>query len=176
MAIAAVNERLGASDLSRMVRDGAVTVIDVRTPSEFRAGHIAGSINVPMDEVESRLPDIPAGKPVVMVCHSGRRSEMTRERLRHELPDAVCLDGGLTTWEQAGLPVVRSVRTSLALDRQAMIGASVILLLAVALGTWASHSWFYLALLPGVGLMTAGTTGFCLMGSILSVMPWNRAR
>ena len=153
-----------------------MAVVDVRTTTEFRACHIAGSINVPMDEVESRLPDIPTGRQVVMVCRSGERSEVTRNRLRRDLPGAVCLDGGICAWEQAGLPVVRSVRTSVALDRQAMIGASVIVLAAVGLGTLVGQAWFYLALLPGTGLMLAGTTGLCPMASILSLMPWNKAR
>jgi rhodanese-related sulfurtransferase len=158
-----------------MVKQGAA-VIDVRTTSEYRAGHIAGSINVPMDEIESRLEDIPLGKPVVMVCQSGRRSEMVRERLHGRIERPVCLEGGLAAWEKAGQPVVRSVRTRLALDRQSMIGASALVLASFSLGQFVNPAWHYLALLPGLGLMAAGTTGFCLMGIILSTMPWNKAR
>ncbi len=174
--LATGERRVGAQDLAKKVKDGGVAVVDVRTVSEYRAGHIAGSLNVPMDEIESRLEDIPAGKPVVMVCHSGQRSAMVRERLHGRLPEAICLEGGLTAWEKEGLPVVRSVRTRMALDRQSMIGASTLVLLSVALGTFVSPSWYLLALLPGVGLMLAGTTGFCLMAVILSAMPWNRVR
>lgn len=166
---------VGAGDLAQMVKHGA-SVIDVRTTSEFRSGHIAGSINVPMDEIESRLDDIPVGKPVVMVCQSGRRSEMVRDRLKGRLEHPVCLDGGLSAWEKAGLPVVRSVRTRMALDRQSLIGASALVLASFALGKFVDPAWHYLALLPGLGLMAAGTTGFCLMGIILSTMPWNKVK
>lgn len=151
------------------------TVVDVRTTTEFRSGHIAGAINIPMDEIESRLADVPKG-PVVLVCSSGRRAELTQEQIGGQLDAVSCLEGGMEAWEKAGKPVVRSTRTRLALDRQAMIGASVIVLTAVALGTLVSPGWFYLALLPGFGLMLAGTTGMCPMAVILSVMPWNRAR
>jgi rhodanese-related sulfurtransferase len=166
---------VGAEELGRHLDAGA-TVVDVRTTTEFRAGHVPGAINVPMDEIESRLDDLPQGRPVVLVCASGRRSELTRAQLGDRLPGAVCLEGGMGAWELAGRPVVRSTRTRIALDRQAMIGASVFVLTAVLLGTLVSPGWFYLALLPGFGLMLAGTTGICPMAVILSLMPWNKAR
>ncbi len=168
--------RLSPASLAEQVRMGGVTVIDVRTTSEFRSGHIPGSINVPMDEVESRLEDIPKGRPVVMVCQSGRRSEITRELMHGRIDQIVCLDGGVTAWEQAGNTVVRSTRTRMALDRQSLIGASTLILLSVALGTFVNPGWYYLALLPGVGLMLAGTTGICLMAVVLGLMPWNKVR
>ena len=165
-----------SQDLSQRVLAGEIVVIDVRTTSEFRSGHIPGSINIPMDEVESRLEDVPKGRPVLMVCQSGRRSELVRDQIRGKLDQLSCIDGGFVEWVKSGLPVVRSTKTRMALDRQAMIGASVIVLTSVALGTFISPAWYFLALLPGVGLMLAGTTGFCLMGIILSTMPWNKAR
>jgi hypothetical protein len=57
-----------------------------------------------------------------------------------------------------------------------MIGASSLVLLSVALGALVAPTWYFLALVPGIGLMLAGTTGFCLMGVILSAMPWNKVR
>jgi rhodanese-related sulfurtransferase len=167
--------KVGVGELSQEISSGT-TVVDVRTTSEFRAGHIPGSLNVPMDEIESRLEDVPKGRPVVLVCASGNRAEITRGLLAGRLGETVCLEGGFEAWERAGLPVVHSTRTRLALDRQAMIGASALLFAAVGLGTFVAPGWYLLALVPAVGLMTAGTTGFCLMGVILSAMPWNRAR
>ena len=176
MAATQLLKKIGTGELYDAIEAGRVSVVDVRTTGEFRSGHIAGSLSIPMDEIESRLADVPAGRPVVMVCHSGARSEIVRNQMQAILPEVTCLDGGLVAWENAGHTVVRSVRTRLALDRQAMIGASAIILVSVALGAWVAPGWFYLALLPGAGLMTAGTTGFCLMASILKQMPWNRAR
>jgi hypothetical protein len=129
-----------------------------------------------MDEVESRLEDIPKDRPVLMVCNSGRRSELVREQVQGKLDHLACIDGGFVEWSKAGLPVVRTTKTRIALDRQSMIGASVIVLTSVGLGTFVNPAWYFLALLPGVGLMMAGTNGFCLMGIILSTMPWNKAR
>jgi phage shock protein E len=58
-------------------------VVDVRTPAEFAAGHVAGAINVPYDEIARRASEIgPPGAPVVVYCHSGRRSGIAAEALR----------------------------------------------------------------------------------------------
>ena len=165
------------ADLARKIQEGEnLVLIDVRTTGEFRSGHIPRSINIPMDEIEARLDDVPEGGQVVLVCHSGNRAAMTREILSGAIPDAVCLAGGVTNWADTNHEVIRSTRTRLSLPSQAMIGASAIILLSVALGTFVSPNWFYLALLPGFGLLTAGTTGFCLMGTILGTMPWNKTR
>lgn len=167
---------MSASTLRQRIDSGDAVVVDVRTTGEFASGHIARSINVPTDEIESRLEDIPTGGKVVLVCQTGQRSRMTCERLRGRLDKVVFLDGGIESWTKSGQPVVRSVRTSMALDRQSMIAASVLILASVALGAFVSPNWFYLALVPGVGLMLAGTVRFCLMGIVLSAMPWNKSR
>lgn len=169
--------KITASELKDKIEsEQAVTVVDVRTTSEYRSGHVARSINVPMDEIDSRLDDIPPGPQVVLVCQGGTRAQMTRDLLGDRIGRVVCLEGGLDSWVSADLPVVRATRTKIALDRQAMIGASVIILTSVALGTFVHPSWFYLALIPGIGLMLAGAAGLCLMGIILSTMPWNKSR
>lgn len=153
-----------------------MVVVDVRTVSEYRAGHIAGSLNIPMDEIESRIADIPAGYPVVLVCQSGRRAEITKNMTSEILDKTVCLEGGMEAWQKQGKPVVRSVRTRMALDRQSMLVASVLVLTSFALGRFVSPGWYALSLLPGLGLLTASTTGFCLMANILAFMPWNKPR
>ena len=167
---------MSAGALRQRLDSGDAVVVDVRTTGEFASGHIARSINVPMDEIEARLEDIPTGGKVVLVCQTGQRSKMTYDRLKGRVDQVVCLDGGIDSWRRSGQPVVRSLRRRVALDRQAQIGASVLVLASVALGTFVSPNWFYLALVPGVGLMLAGTARFCLMGIVLSAMPWNKSR
>ncbi|MGE0787805.1 MAG: rhodanese-like domain-containing protein [Sandaracinaceae bacterium] len=55
------------------VQSGA-TLLDVRTPEEFASGHIEGAINIPVDEVDRRMTEIPADRGVVVYCRSGGRS------------------------------------------------------------------------------------------------------
>jgi phage shock protein E len=51
------------------------TIIDVRTPEEFRGGHVAGSLNIPLQEVERRLEEIKVlNQPIILCCQSGARS------------------------------------------------------------------------------------------------------
>jgi rhodanese-related sulfurtransferase len=51
------------------------TIIDVRTPSEFMGGHVAGSINIPLQEIQTRVEEITKmAQPIVLCCASGNRS------------------------------------------------------------------------------------------------------
>lgn len=51
------------------------TIIDVRTPAEFQGGHVAGSINIPLLEVQSKLDEIKSfEQPIILCCASGNRS------------------------------------------------------------------------------------------------------
>ena len=88
-------------------RDKAV-VIDVCSPAEYAAGHVAGARNVPLDELATRLPLVVKNKatPLVLVCASGvrsRRAAAIAKKLGYER--AVSLAGGLAAWRAAGLPV-----------------------------------------------------------------------
>ena len=58
-------------------------VIDVRTDEEFRQGHLPGAVNIPYDQVPSRLGELPADKtrPIVLYCRSGRRSGIAKQSL-----------------------------------------------------------------------------------------------
>ena len=61
-------------DLDGLPRDGSVTLLDTRTEEEFAQGHIKGFCNIPVDRLRERLGEIPAGKPVYVICQSGLRS------------------------------------------------------------------------------------------------------
>lgn len=62
------------SDLERLLRDEGITLLDTRTPKEFSQGHIEGFTNIPVDELRERIGEVPAGKPVYLICQSGLRS------------------------------------------------------------------------------------------------------
>jgi phage shock protein E len=62
------------ADARRLVREGA-RLVDVRTPSEFAAGHIEGALNIPVQELGDRLQELePRDQAVVVYCRSGHRS------------------------------------------------------------------------------------------------------
>lgn len=81
-------------------------LLDVREDDEWRAGHVEGSQHVPLGQLRDHLGEIPAGRPIVAVCRSGTRSGAAARGLRQLGFDAENLDGGLTSWARAGLPLV----------------------------------------------------------------------
>jgi sterol desaturase/sphingolipid hydroxylase (fatty acid hydroxylase superfamily)/rhodanese-related sulfurtransferase len=98
------------NDLAARLKGGGTTVIDVRGPDEFTGplGHIAGAINLPVSELQSRLEEIGALKhrPVALVCRTDRRSASAAELLdAGGFGDVRVLRGGMEQWNRNGLPV-----------------------------------------------------------------------
>ncbi len=80
-------------------------VLDVREPAEWDAGHIAGAQHIPLGELRSRLADVPKGTPILAVCRHGNRSDSATRGLRTLGFTVENLDGGVTAWTKAGLPL-----------------------------------------------------------------------
>lgn len=83
-------------------------LVDVREGDEWAAGHIAGSLHIPMDDVAGRLSELDTDRQVVTVCRSGRRSGEVAEHLSESGYRARNLEGGLERWSQEGLPLTAS--------------------------------------------------------------------
>ena len=100
-------EPVPALELLERVHDGLVTVIDVRPPPEYAQGHIAGALNIPLDQLEQRLKDLPHNREVVAYCR-GPWCVLSYEavaQLRKAGIDARRLEDGLPEWRRAGFPV-----------------------------------------------------------------------
>lgn len=69
------------TDYAQLVADGA-QIIDVRTPAEYAGGHIKGSKNIPLNELQSKMKQIKKDKPVITCCASGMRSSSAKGILR----------------------------------------------------------------------------------------------
>lgn len=81
------------------------TVLDVRSPDEFAAGHVPGSRLIPLFAVPLRLSEIDRRRPVYVVCESGARGQQAGHYLDGHGYTVFNLDGGMTAWRGAGLPV-----------------------------------------------------------------------
>lgn len=69
------------AEAKKLVADGAL-LLDVRTPGEFAGGGLPGAVNIPVGELEQRLAEVgDKGRPVVVYCRSGRRSESAKNIL-----------------------------------------------------------------------------------------------
>ena len=153
---------------------GHVQLIDVRSPSEFAAGHIPGAVNIPMDQIEARLDDLRPGAPIILICQMGKRARMTAGLLEPCRREVSILQGGTSAWIQAGLPVIRNVKTRWSLERQVRLGAGLLVLCAAGLALTVSPYWMSLAAFVGLGLTFAGLTDVCPMAELLQRMSWNR--
>lgn len=157
-------------------RSAPLTIIDVRTPAEFGSAHIAGSYNVPLDLLPEHASAISAavGEPVIVVCRSGARALQAEQALRAaDLPRLHILEGGLTAWEAAGLPLNRG-RQRWSLERQVR-GAAGSLVLAGVLG--GLIIWPPLGLLAagvGAGLAFSAITDTCGLALLLGKLPYNQ--
>ncbi|MGV3570900.1 MAG: rhodanese-like domain-containing protein [Ramlibacter sp.] len=86
-------------------------VVDVSEADEFAAGHIAGARNVPVNQLEKRLPEVVKNKnvPVILVCASGARANRCLSVAKGLGYDkAVVLSGGLKGWKEANLPLEKA--------------------------------------------------------------------
>jgi rhodanese-related sulfurtransferase len=80
-------------------------LVDVRTPEEYASGHIAGSVNIPLQELQSRMSEIPSNQAVVLYCRSGNRSGQAATLLRDAGYTQIYDLGGIIEWTASGLPV-----------------------------------------------------------------------
>jgi len=81
-------------------------LLDVREDDEWDAGHIDGAQHIPLGELGERLGELPQGRPIAAVCRTGARSGSAVRGLRQLGYEAENLDGGVTAWMRAGMPLV----------------------------------------------------------------------
>jgi rhodanese-related sulfurtransferase len=112
LAAAYLGDRTGLhtvsrEELARRVREGDVVVLDVRPEPEYRAGHIAGAVSLPVEEITRRLRSIPADREVVAYCRGPYcvYADDAVRLLRRRGYRAARLDDGYPEWARAGLPV-----------------------------------------------------------------------
>jgi rhodanese-related sulfurtransferase/predicted transcriptional regulator len=99
-------EAIPAAELLERAKEGLVTVLDVRPPEEYAAGHVPGAINVPLDKLEEFLERLPKKREVVAYCR-GPYCLMSLEavlQLHRRGWRARRLENGFPEWKAAGLP------------------------------------------------------------------------
>jgi phage shock protein E len=80
--------------IAEILKAADTVVVDVRSPAEYMGGHVAGSINIPVNEIPGRIAEFKQMKNVVLCCASGIRSATAYMFLKQNNID--CVDGG--TW------------------------------------------------------------------------------
>ena len=102
---------ISAAEAVQLMNREKAVVVDVREQAEFAEGHLVGARNIPLAEIEARLPATVKNKalPVILVCKSGARSASalaTAKKLGYA--QAASLAGGILAWQAAKLPVEKA--------------------------------------------------------------------
>jgi rhodanese-related sulfurtransferase len=177
VATSAIAPVLTPAELARLRAERPETrLLDVRTPGEFEAEHIAGAYNVPLDTLGEHGPEIRAGvaDPVVLVCRSGQRARKAEEALKAAgMTNLHVLDGGMAAWTAAGQPVRRGA-PRMSLERQVRIAAGAMAATGGFLALFVNPLFAALPAFVGSGLVFAGVTDTCAMGMLIARLPYNR--
>ncbi|MGA9858115.1 MAG: rhodanese-like domain-containing protein [Solirubrobacteraceae bacterium] len=91
--------------VSELLAQDAIQLIDVRQSNEYEAGRIAGGRLIELAQLSGQAQTIAPDRPVVFYCRSGGRSAMATEAFTQAGFDAHNMTGGLLAWEAAGLPL-----------------------------------------------------------------------
>ena len=97
---------ISVTEAAQRINEGAF-LLDVRTAEEWNQAHVAGAVLIPLDELKSRLAEVPVDQDVLIICRSGNRSGQARDLLRAAgLKRTTSISGGINAWVAKGLPVV----------------------------------------------------------------------
>jgi len=110
-AVFAADEPLAAAQLIQRQQAGqAPVLLDVRHTDEYHDGHIAGALNIPVEQLAARYTalGVPRDQEIVVYCVSGRRAARAQEMLQAQGYSHVrLLDGSINAWRKQDLPLVR---------------------------------------------------------------------
>jgi len=99
---------INAKESQKLIATKKVVVLDIRTPEEFAAGHIAGATNINFNSPDfaKAISGLDTNKTYLVHCASGKRSSQALPVFKKlKFPSLYQLDGGIKAWEKAGLPV-----------------------------------------------------------------------
>jgi rhodanese-related sulfurtransferase len=102
---------VSANDAVQLINREKGIVVDVCEAEEYAAGHIAKARNIPVNELQQRLPEVVKNKelPVILVCPNGARAKRAQGIAKSlGYTRAVALAGGLKAWKEANLPLEKS--------------------------------------------------------------------
>lgn len=85
--------------------ESGAAVLDVRMADEYEEAHVPGAVLIPLPELADRLPEVPEGDPLYVICRSGARSRSACELLVSAGHDAANVAGGTLAWIDSGRPV-----------------------------------------------------------------------
>jgi len=95
-------------ELAQLLRQPGVVAVDTRDAGSFARAHLPGAVNMPLEQIDTRLAELAMLGVAVLYCRSGNASKELAERLGRDGMRVAFLEGGLLGWEAAGLAVERA--------------------------------------------------------------------
>ena len=99
--------KLSVEEFDKKRKEKDVVVIDVRTPEEFKAGHVPGAVNINIgdEDFDKKVAALDKDKTYLVHCARGGRSAQATGKMKTELDKLYDFSGGMMAWEKAGKPV-----------------------------------------------------------------------
>jgi rhodanese-related sulfurtransferase len=171
-------KEINVREIGKMAEDGGeCQIIDVREFPEFGNERVQGARLMPLSNFEQHTGDIDRSKPVYLMCRSGNRAKQAAEKLINKgFTDVSVIEGGMTAWGQANLPVIKGESKVWSLERQVRFAAGSLVVLGVLLSVIVHPYFVALSAFVGAGLVFAAVTDTCGMAMMLARMPWNQSK
>lgn len=109
-ALAPRGKRATALQVTQLINRGKTTIVDVRSSEEFAAGHLRDAKHIPLADLGTRIGELEKlkNRTIVLICQTGARSDKGARQLQKAgFDDVQSLEGGLTAWTAAGLPITK---------------------------------------------------------------------
>ena len=149
-------------------------IIDVRSPAEFTAEYLPGSINIPLDRIgQTSFSEHPRDTVIYLLCLAGQRSHKAAEVLRSSGYEVCVINGGIKELRSSVLLEVNETG-HVSIERQVFIAAGLLILVSFLLSIAGIPQGQWLGAFIGSGLLFAGVSGRCGMAMVLAKAPWNR--
>lgn len=157
-----------------MLADGKARLVDIREPDEWADVRLPDAEAAPLSVLPwMQIAPASAEKSIIFTCHSSRRTTANSALLESKAKGpAWQIEGGVQNWLQQGLPAIKS-KKPIPIMRQVQIAAGSLVLAGLA-GSLVQPAMIWLSAFVGAGLLFAGISGTCALGSLLAAMPWNK--
>jgi rhodanese-related sulfurtransferase len=149
--------------------------IDVRTGGEYKGSHISGVQNVPLSDIDKQAQRLGQYEEIYVSCHNGMRTKQAVKKLQSHGLNAIPVEGGIVAWRKAGFPLAEGKGGAISVMRQVQIIFGLLALSGLLLSQFVHPAFIGLTYFVGIGLLIAGSTGWCGFAMVLDVLPWNKA-
>lgn len=156
---------------------GCSVLVDVRSAAEFRASHVPGAKNIPLDELEDGIGEVVKDKDTTfyLMCSCGSRSGKGCEEMEEMgYHNVISIEDGIIGMKRLGMKIVEEEHHIISIERQVRITAGSLVVMGVVLGLVVNPWYFAISAFVGSGLIFAGITNTCGLGLVLARMPWNK--